>query len=505
MDQTTQDTTAATLPPPSLNGGAANGTQANHAAKYHKGMPTPPTTFGEKLFNILDYYVVGMGVNGVISVAMAMQTDVGGMTGPITQWARESATKKVCKEYASLAGNEEQLLANVLGFEHDMREAYPEISGKNGVTSKFFEAITERPDDGVINKLVNSGILKDAGEYDKLKEAATKINASAHWKRWGANFLALNTGGTILMAPIKILEDHKLGMVKWFDEKFGGNLTEEQKQQRDLRYDYLEHAETPQTWGSVVGARMLGMSTTIGEYFLIGPEDNLLKKAGLKNFDGTNQYIIGSEAKEKIGMGGHLANFLRESTLTKGGVEWLEGKLEQGHQKRLERYRSKGTEKADAYVKILEDIELTGAKRFTTLCKLASMEAAWAFLAATNVFLYSRVTAAFLNKGKTREGDAPDPVESEQQFVAKAGTAPEQAHSAVQDLYLMNGQASTVNPATAIAPQAGSDHQGVTRANAAKELLGDSKAADKDDQKKPFATFSDRAGADADLLQPARS
>jgi hypothetical protein len=110
-------------------------------------------------------------------------------------------------------------------------------------------------------------------------------------------WISLTSGGFILLLPMKWLEDHKAGVVKWMNhvaDKFGGTQTQEQIAARDAEVEQTIACEPKQSWGSLLKGRFIAIAASIGLGTLLG-------EARSESIKQTSDKIL-SGAAEKIGM-----------------------------------------------------------------------------------------------------------------------------------------------------------------------------------------------------------
>ncbi|MBY0354453.1 MAG: hypothetical protein K2Q12_01835 [Rickettsiales bacterium] len=100
---------------------------------------------------------------------------------------------------------------------------------------------------------------KVAGFFEKTSRSMTPEKATQQSKFW-TGVLALMPGGFLLMAPVKWAEDKKPDIVKFLNKKFGSGL--QTPEISELSEKKVEQ-EPQQTWGTVLGSRMLGLAMVL--------------------------------------------------------------------------------------------------------------------------------------------------------------------------------------------------------------------------------------------------
>lgn len=117
-----------------------------------------------------------------------------------------------------------------------------------------------------------SRFFKDATKNNKFYTARQSAYNSL-------TTLALLTGGTLFVAPMKLLEDHKDHWVRQanhlLDKLNAKHLSEEQRQKRDAEVSEVIACEPKQSWGTLVFGRLLAVATTLSfGTFVMGPHRN---------------------------------------------------------------------------------------------------------------------------------------------------------------------------------------------------------------------------------------
>ncbi len=130
---------------------------------------------------------------------------------------------------------------------------------------------------------------------------------STAWFKRGAEVFMLCTGGNLLLVPIKMLEDKKSQIVRWFDRKFYGSKSETDP---DLKKAHADMDKTQrQSWGSVLKARVAALAVAIGG------------DAAFADTNAYSTYLFKDAKAAKAGAAfveGHAASYF--SSLTRIGV-----------------------------------------------------------------------------------------------------------------------------------------------------------------------------------------
>lgn len=335
-------------------------------------------TPGERMFNLLDWYGIGYVVNSAISIWAGDQARQGkfwpafkkvnhGLGNSFLFRDRKGSHPHkflpletehldlfvdTVREHAVAAGSEDirQAINQKLSSINPGKE--PPFAGNNTDSlygsirrthlNHMFDAIDERHHTPIIKRMLDQHIdeggrlarfTKDevahlrslTGKPEFTAEASrmfkTLANDSQALKtsrtnaRVWTSFFMLSAGGWLLMFPIKWLEDYKAPIVKYWDNRYEKkhHLTEIQKDALHARHDELDK-EPPQTYASVLIARLLSYPFVIGSYMLLGPRIKtmehdghessswLAKAPGFKNYKGTDTLVgnLASRANKRL-------------------------------------------------------------------------------------------------------------------------------------------------------------------------------------------------------------
>jgi hypothetical protein len=132
-----------------------------------------------------------------------------------------------------------------------------------------------------INYWVNLGISlvmvdlfrhgSQKGNYDKgvagiAKALETATPLGKKNAKWVANIalgtFTLNSGGNLLVVPIKIAEDNKRKIVHWLNDKLGVDQTGEDGKKLTPEQIHIEEELPHHSWGKVIWRRVQGFLTT---------------------------------------------------------------------------------------------------------------------------------------------------------------------------------------------------------------------------------------------------
>jgi hypothetical protein len=125
-----------------------------------------------------------------------------------------------------------------------------------------------------INYWFNLGIsliIADAATHGKGKKALGKAatffggknDKGQHNAQVALEQLALNSGGWLLLVPMKLMEDRKRSLVHWLNDKFGVSQTAPDGHALTADEIYIEQEQPKQGWLRVVGRRVLASGSTM--------------------------------------------------------------------------------------------------------------------------------------------------------------------------------------------------------------------------------------------------
>lgn len=124
-----------------------------------------------------------------------------------------------------------------------------------------------------INYWLNLGIsliIADAVTHGRGKQSLEKTakfigknDKHTHNAKVGLEQLALNSGGWLLLVPMKLMEDRKRPLVHWLNKKLG--VEQKGADGHELSPDeiHIEKKQPRQSWARVVGRRILASAATI--------------------------------------------------------------------------------------------------------------------------------------------------------------------------------------------------------------------------------------------------
>ena len=131
---------------------------------------------------------------------------------------------------------------------------------EHGIGKKWFESISE-------------AMVKNLKFQDTIEKGITTTAKSkaSNLLLWGSLLIS----GTLLVLPMKLLEDNKGEWVKkanhWFDRRNGKAMTPEEVEARDKEVENALACEGKQTWPSMIFGRAIAVCTALGLGKAIGP------------------------------------------------------------------------------------------------------------------------------------------------------------------------------------------------------------------------------------------
>jgi hypothetical protein len=371
-------------------------------------------TPGEREFNLKNWFGIGLAANSVISIGAASYVKSGRLQPRFEKWYTGLANT-----WNKLRGQPTFTPEHVYEVNDFLKKATsfaPEVAAHFDTqkeTGKLFAALEETA--GGAAKLAEK-IGHDPKLYQEAKELSLRMMKTRGWAKYAINFGLLSTGGWVLMAPIKWLEDKKPVLVKKYDAKYEKHhfLTGEEKQEIAKRHSELE-AEPKQSWSSVLASRGVSYVAIVGTYLLTAGHWNMFRNwFGMKNFKGADHYA------ERVGT--KAADWLRQTSATTDIMRGAERLLEKGPAARAAEYENH----ADTYKKNF--VKFSGEKRMTMLVSDTMLEGIYTTAMAVMTFVASWFMVGVLGKDcdKPRKNPhAPRPMDTAPSAPVSAVALPE--------------------------------------------------------------------------------
>lgn len=230
----------------------------------NKRMPATEKTYGEKVHN----FVFNKLINFWTTLAVS---------GLFVYWFKHSTTK------------------------------IPFLGGK--VASEFH--------DGFRKTFQKMGVVKTLGRTEKGAEEVGNVMADA---------LSINLPGTLTILPSAWLgAKYKTQIVEAIDRRHYGVNAEDNPAIAE-RHQIIRDEKKPTFLGAAT-ARIGTMGASVGASFLIGADKNLLKRAGVKNFNGIDQFAgrLGEGAGRVIAESTPAVTRSVDTIARKMGTDWTRG------------------------------------------------------------------------------------------------------------------------------------------------------------------------------------
>ncbi len=107
---------------------------------------------------------------------------------------------------------------------------------------------------------LNDRINSTARLLEKFK---VPIKKAHHNSKIGWETFALTSGGLILLAPLKWMEDNKRPIVHWLNKKFGVEQKTADGREKTPEEIHIEQEQPKQSWGNVILRRIAGTAAVV--------------------------------------------------------------------------------------------------------------------------------------------------------------------------------------------------------------------------------------------------
>jgi hypothetical protein len=162
------------------------------------------------------------------------------------------------------------------------------------------------------NKLRQDALHDGLFKGVKNHEARNKMSGTI------ANILTLSIGGWITAVNVKLMEDRKVPWLRrmdaFLDKRAGRVLTQQQREERELRYKVIEITQH-KSWGRILGSRVAGQ-VALNTFFPL--------------FEWIDEKFVDQKLPEKYQAGPGRAGFRRGSDWTGKRIETLVEDFEAG-------------------------------------------------------------------------------------------------------------------------------------------------------------------------------
>gem|GEM_PF-5235160 len=238
---------------------------------------------------------------------------------------------------------------------------------------------------------------------DYFKDGTAKGKA----RSMGA-LLTLMSGGFVLMAPIKFMEDHKEDIVTKFDDMLSPESKRTAAEAANIEARHKEIAEEPkQTWASQIAGRSIALVPILSTHFTLGNQANVVSKWG-KEFKGID-YHSGEAAKT-------AAEFLRGG---QGTAKKVIDKIDGYHDKKIAAIKnkyetmsqdptlSKGWRgAAQRSLKHFEHVHEGGKAKTENMINFANIDNGYSLAAASMTYAATRATNRYFNESRVPDCSA---------------------------------------------------------------------------------------------------
>jgi len=389
--------------------------------------PLPHTT-GEKIFDFADWYGIGWLTNAGISVVAAdyVANKKGAYAfDKMAEGAKDTKLFRVgdikTAEQAQEGAKAYKLLGDMFkqeiagdGFNHDNKAHAEQFQGK---VDEIFTVLKNNQKDIKAGKMpaqLEELAQKSGAEPKALLHGVEEVLSKSKAKSM-LTLMSLMSGGFILMAPIKLAEDHKEQVVAKIDNMLG-KKDKSLDEQAQIEARHKQIAEEPnQTWGSVFSGRILGLVPIMTFNKLFATKDNVFAKQGFKGTDAGFEHLA-----EKMTDG---LKSVAPETYAK-----LETKFEQDNAELVGTIKSKvmreqmpnamventvagAAEKESANLVALENMaekasqkfKMSGAARMNKIASFGVADVSYSLVAATVTMMISKAIAPLFDKGGRKE------------------------------------------------------------------------------------------------------
>ncbi len=348
-------------------------------------------TPGERYFNLLDWFGIGYLVNSGVSIYLADKAKHSGWQPTFNRmytWVGNKAAGTAFTPedvmhadafYDEVKQYAKQHAPDLVKSRDAFMEADKFMAGLNGHKEGLLKHLEQKSSGAMAHFGKNAEGLEAA--FKRASETTIKMQKSRGWAAFVVDFFLLGTGGWLLMAPIKWLEDRKFNIVKAYDEKYQQkhSLNDAQRDALQKGHEKIQN-EPQQSWSSVLTARAIAYPLIVGAYVATGSRKNILRPLG---FEGAK--VWAGRAMEAT-IGG-----LKGNRLTAGLTEKLERRLG---------VAPAGWKQAFAEGKHFEERnfqQVSGEQRLKSIVSDTYLEVIYSLVMAAMTFGWSRVTSLFFN------------------------------------------------------------------------------------------------------------
>lgn len=273
----------------------------------------PAKTGGEILFDRLAYDVIG-GVGtmvlsvGITKLANDKTLNSSGKMNPLARansWVQNKSSDAAERFITDDNGTFQEIANKIRNDDSIKGQTLFDPNHKDYNPQQFFYNQWSAGNQNSFDALATN-IGHSAADVENTRDYFVNLNRAKSISLNFATGMFLGSGGFLTMIPIKLMEDHKLEITQFLDEKvldpmrnsFGkAAATNYELEARQERYDHIRTSKQ-QSWGSLLGSRLATLVYIVPAYTAVAGEDNIIKSALKPN----NQKYV--NPNPKVGFGG---------------------------------------------------------------------------------------------------------------------------------------------------------------------------------------------------------
>ncbi|TAE33274.1 MAG: hypothetical protein EAY65_05075 [Alphaproteobacteria bacterium] len=282
----------------------------------------PEKTQGEKIFDFTNYYGINFFLNSFLSIVAADFAQYRPLAPTLNLFGKEHNLFSMFSDAIDWGSKQGQAFSNflvtnketftkedIIKAANDLKHNLPslladapikELVAKGQYTRAFYDINKANINIGLQGELKQE-VMQHISRSQVIGDAAQSL----------AGIIALCAGGWLLMFPVKALEDNKVAVTRWMDEKIADPIeamlgkapkneieANIKQEQREARYEYIDRSSPRQSAASVIIGRAMALLPIYALHISWWKENNVIKHTAGK--------IAGVEANPdpKVGFGG---------------------------------------------------------------------------------------------------------------------------------------------------------------------------------------------------------
>ncbi|TAF15126.1 MAG: hypothetical protein EAZ74_02510 [Alphaproteobacteria bacterium] len=282
----------------------------------------PEKTQGEKIFDFTNYYGINFFLNSFLSIVAADFAQYRPLAPTLNLFGKEHNLFSMFSDAIDWGSKQGQAFRNflvtnketftkedIIKAANDLKHNLPslladapikELVAKGQYTRAFYDINKANINIGLQGELKQE-VMQHISRSQVIGDAAKSL----------AGIVALCAGGWLLMFPVKALEDNKVAVTRWMDEKIADPIeamlgkapkneieANIKQEQREARYDYIDRSSPRQSAASVIIGRAMALLPIYALHISWWKENNVIKHTAGK--------IAGVEANPdpEVGFGG---------------------------------------------------------------------------------------------------------------------------------------------------------------------------------------------------------